>query len=88
MSRQYKVPLSNIYPTSKQSYHEHHDWDRLETLSSNESTDDEDIVCDESPDGPLITPVTPQENTASVLRPPSGRNRRPPSWLRSGDYVT
>ena len=101
MSRQYKIPLNQLYlATKSSSINQYHDWDRRHTTTD---TSDTDYTCESSDtDNASVnaetdveaddeTEAEPVEAPAAAAADPPMRNRpprmrQPPAWQRSGDY--
>ena len=89
MSRQYKVPVSNIYQAPSCSSHmPHHDWDNSHTgLNDTTSDEDDGSILEDDDDGVSPEPEAPgnEDPQAPVQQRPQ-RQRQAPAWQRSGEY--
>ena len=99
MSRQYKIPLNQLYLASKPSLkNRYHDWDKRPTTTDTSSdsdyayespdTDNESVNTGtdvELDDGTVTEPVV-EAPADPPLRAQPQRMRRPPAWQRSGEY--
>ena len=90
MSRQYRVPLTNIYQAPSCSSHmAYHDWDNSHACLNDDSSDDEDVINgDTDPPEPDATAAdNPDRPQAPIQqRPHPQRHRRAPAWQRTGEY--
>ena len=83
MSRQYEVPLNHVFPAIPSKTY--HDWDEHEQYSGDDSSsEDNPIDGANSNDVQSDSESDTADSNSTMSRPQ--RNRKSPSWMRSGDY--
>ena len=98
MSRQYKVPITNLFPASaiESSPKLCHEWDCKDTTSDDSNdeyditfSDDETLSENGSNQSDEMENAENHDVTPPVTqqRAPSTRRRQPPAWIRSDDYA-